>query len=83
MHDTYLFCHFRLIKTAQSKGVFEIAQKARFRLTLYALPLIFVASPFIVVYEEILVLPIIAVVIFLFVMEVILLILISQFRKVL
>jgi hypothetical protein len=75
----------RLIKAAESKGVLDIAQKARFRLTLYAAANIFilVASPFIVFYEEIFAFPIIAVAIFLFVMEVILLILISQFRKVL
>lgn len=46
----------RLRKAAERKGVFEIAQKAKFRLTLYATANIFilVASPFIVVFEEIL-----------------------------
>lgn len=75
----------RLIKAAERKVVFDIVQKARFRLTLYATANIFilVASPFVVVYEKVLALPVIAGAIFLFVMEIILLILISHFRKVL
>ncbi|WP_404346744.1 hypothetical protein LG311_13645 [Sutcliffiella horikoshii] len=71
----------RLIKAAESKGQFEISQKARTRLTLYVGLSIFALVGFPL--GEILGFLLIIAVIFLIIMEIVMLVLIAQFRKVL
>jgi hypothetical protein len=71
----------RLIKTAESKGLFEMSQKARTRLTLYVGLSIFALIGFPL--GEILGFLLIIAVIFLFIMEIVMLVLIAQFRNVL
>ncbi|ART77076.1 hypothetical protein B4U37_13905 [Sutcliffiella horikoshii] len=71
----------RLIKVAESKGQFEVAQQARTRLTMYVGVSIFVLVGFMV--GEVLGFLLIIALIFSIIMEIVLLVQIAQFRRVL